>query len=217
MADFNNDNTKIEAALHGLAEQAAGKADAAALTAAVNRVSALENGKADKTALSAEQSAREGADSAERTARQNADNAEKAAREAADAALDKRAGMQLIKTFSLSEENRYFLFTMDNVDWSAWSTVHLVMKPVLDSGVKYNCDGGSPSMNLGGYRSGHFHIVLYPTFDPQIAVIGHYWPKFNGDGYLCGPTLFQNFPGISFSADGGNFQAGTTVTVWGAK
>ena len=76
MADFNNDNTKIETALHGLAEQAAGKADAAALAAAVSRVTALEDGKADKTALSAEQ-----------TARQNADNAEKAAREAAVAAL----------------------------------------------------------------------------------------------------------------------------------
>lgn len=74
MADFNSDNQKTDAALHGLAEQAAGKADAAALAAAVSRVTALEDGKADKTALSAEQ-----------TARQNADNAEKAAREAADA------------------------------------------------------------------------------------------------------------------------------------
>ena len=76
MADFNSDNQKTDAALHGLAEQAAGKADAAALTAAVNRVSALENGKADQSTLAAEQAAR-----------QNADNAEKAAREAAVAAL----------------------------------------------------------------------------------------------------------------------------------
>ena len=93
MEDFNGDNAKIDAALAGLAGQVASKASSSTvsslstkvntkaaqsdLTAAVNRITALESGKAEKTALAAEQ-----------TARENADNAEKAAREAADAALE---------------------------------------------------------------------------------------------------------------------------------
>lgn len=70
MADFNSDNQKTDAALHGLAEQLSGKAPKPALTAAVNRVTALENGKADKTALEAEAAARQSADSAEQAARE---------------------------------------------------------------------------------------------------------------------------------------------------
>ena len=50
MADFNSDNQKVEAALHGLAEQTAGKADAST----VNDLTAQVSKKAEKTALAAD-------------------------------------------------------------------------------------------------------------------------------------------------------------------
>lgn len=80
MEDFNGDNSKVDAALKTLANQVASKANSSTvsslttkvntkaaqsdLTAAVNRISALESGKADMTALTAEQTAREAADTA---------------------------------------------------------------------------------------------------------------------------------------------------------
>ena len=50
MEDFNHDNQKVEAALHGLAEQTAGKADAST----VNSLTAQVSKKAEKTALAAD-------------------------------------------------------------------------------------------------------------------------------------------------------------------
>lgn len=72
MADFNNDNKTIDAALHTLAGQVAGKADSAAVT----NLTAVVNAKAEQNALAAEE-----------TARINGDDTEKAAREAADTAI----------------------------------------------------------------------------------------------------------------------------------
>jgi len=70
MADFNSDNQKIEAALHGLAGQVAEKAD----TSMVNSLTAQVGKKAELTALAAEETARKNAVRAEEAARINADS-----------------------------------------------------------------------------------------------------------------------------------------------
>ena len=51
--DFNADNAKIDAALKALSNQVGSKANRSDLTAAVGRVSVVENGKADQSALEA--------------------------------------------------------------------------------------------------------------------------------------------------------------------
>ena len=134
MEDFNGDNSKVDAALKTLAGQVASKASSSTvsslstkvntkaaqsdLTAAVNRVTALESGKAEKTALAAEQ-----------TARENADSTEKAAREAADTALENtlRGENCWIKLgeVTLTQDQAQMNFDLSGLDMTKYRTLEL--------------------------------------------------------------------------------------------
>ena len=122
MEDFNGDNSKVDAALKTLAGQVAGKANSATvsslstkvntkaaqsdLTAAVNRVTALESGKADKTAL----------------------ESEIAAREAAVSALEAKAGTQFIRTVTMAEEKTRISVALGDINWADWREVHFIFQ-----------------------------------------------------------------------------------------
>ena len=206
MADFNSDNQKTDAALHGLAEQAAGKADAAALTAAVNRVSALENGKADQSTLAAEQAAR-----------QNADNAEKAAREAADAALDKRAGAQFIRTETMTEASKYFSVPLNDINWSEWRELHFIFQAASES---VDCDvsfNGHSGMSIDGPLGQRWHVIACPCFTPEQPISGFVFPFARTFGTFCSKYSFQDVKYLGVSTSESTLQPGTSVTVWGVK
>ena len=246
MADFNSDNQKTDAALHGLAEQAAGKADAAALTAAVNRVSALENGKADQSALAAavnrvsalengkaDQSALAAAVNrvsalengkaeqsflaAEQTARQNADSAEKAAREAADAALAKRAGAQLIRTETLTELSSYLTVPLDDIDWAEWRELHFIFQTASESVECYISFNGHSNMKIDGPLGQHWHVIACPCFTPDQPISGFVFPFAASFGTFKSDSPFREVTLLSINTRAGAFQPGTSATVWGVK
>ncbi|MBP3509465.1 hypothetical protein [Oscillibacter sp.] len=235
MEDFNGDNSKVDAALKTLAGQVAGKASSSTvsslsaavnakaaqsdLTAAVNRITALESGKADKTALTAEQ-----------TARENADNAEKAAREAADTALGARvdalvpkAGVQLLKTVGLEESISEFTVPLDDIDWSQWKAVHVLfdITSTYSSQAEVLINSNTIAYVYGNNltdRSQHSnfgHLIFYPMFDSRMKVelISLQEGKVTATGYQ-----YQNFTQfrVKFGSSEKAFP-GTEITVWGEK
>ena len=237
MEDFNGDNEKIDAALAGLAGQVASKADSSTvsslttkvnakaaqsdLTAAVSRITALESGKAEKTALAAEQ-----------TARENADNAEKAAREAADAALGVRiddltpkAGAQFIRTVTLEESGSFVYLNLGEIDWDQWKAVHLSLDVYTANGngatVVFGTDNaGSVSSNStppDNSESRYLnHVLLYPLFDKRRyvcpIVMGYSGTAFN----RCF-TRFSDLTSISLRGMSTEVLAGTKCDIWGEK
>ena len=217
MADFNNDNTKIETALHGLAEQAAGKADAAALAAAVSRVTALEDGKADKTALSAEQ-----------TARQNADNAEKAAREAADSAqLEtlraenlwvklgevtlKQAGSQMSITAANAERYaRFFCQYTLHGPKVVYFSLGAVFSADLFELEAYNSTLSIGTMDIICCGSAMLLRTQTSTNDGQYTW-GHSDSSLRANSALSGSTIFKVYTGDE------NFASGAHMVLYGLK
>ncbi len=202
MADFNNDNTKIETALHGLAEETAGKAD----SGTVNALAAEVAQKAEQSALAAEQSAR-----------RNADSAEKAAREAADAALDKRAGAQLIRVVTMTEASDDFVVSLEDINWGDWREVHLVFQ-TEDTSVQCSMEfNGSSTMHVESYLGPRWHIITCPCFTPALPLGGFILPFNRGYGTFCSGSPFQKVTSLSISTYEGSFLPGTTVTIWGVK
>lgn len=213
MADFNNDNTKIDAALHGLAEETAGKAD----SGTVNTLSAAVSQKAEQSALAAEQTARQNADSAEQAARIAADSVEKAAREAADAALDKRAGAQFIRTETMTEASDDFVVSLKDINWGDWREVHLVFQ-TEDTSVQCSMEfNGSSTMHVESYLGPRWHIITCPCFAPTLPLGGFILPFNRGYGTFCSGSPFQKVTSLSISTYEGSFLPGTTLTIWGVK
>ena len=213
MADFNNDNTKIETALHGLAEETAGKAD----SGTVNALAAEVAQKAEQSALAAEQAARENADNAEQAARIAADSAEKAAREAADAALDKRAGAQLIHMKTLTESNAYFILSLQDISWADWREVHLLFQPGAYTGTCNLQFNGFSAATLGNTASGPWHIILYPCFTPALTAAGFAHPCTRESAAFSFGLTYESLEFLQISANTGVFQPDASVTIWGVK
>ncbi len=202
MADFNHDNETIDTALHGLAGQVAEKADASA----VNSLTAQVSQKAEQTALAAEEAARI-----------NGDKAEKAAREAAVAALDKRAGAQVIRVETLTENREYFSLSLRDISWADWREVHLLFQPEVYSGACNLQFNGASSTTLGNSRGSRWHVILYPCFTPNLSTGGFFHPSTGESPAFSFGIPFQNLEYLQIRAEAGTFSAGTAVTIWGVK
>lgn len=202
MADFNHDNQTIDAALHGLAGQAAEKADASAVSSLAAQVSQ----KAEQTALAAEEAARI-----------NGDKAEKAAREAAVAALDKRAGAQLIRVETLTENNAYFHLSLRDINWADWREVHLLFQPESYSGTCNLQFNGASSTTLGNSLGSRWHVILYPCFTPKLSTGGFFHPSTKETPAFSFGLPFQDLDHLQIGANAGVFSAGAAVTIWGVK
>ena len=190
--DFNEDNAKVDAALGTLAEQAAGKAE----QAVVDSLSQSVAQKADQSALSAEISART----------------------AGDTALQKKAGLQLIRRVTISQQQEWINLDLSDIDWSQWATVRIVMKPVLNSG-----DGYRTTLCANTYTdfsiqiADHFHMILYPTFDPDMKIIGHFWPPFKESSEISLTGTFCTIQYIQFGISNSGLLPGTIMEIWGSK
>lgn len=179
MEDFNSDNAKVDTALAGLAGQVASKASSSTvsslstkvntkaaqsdLTAAVNRVTALESGKADKTTLTAEQTARE----------------------AADTALAAKAGAQFIRTVTMTQAANYFSIPLGDINWGDWREMHFVFQGAPSSGrcsVSFN---GSSALFVDSYVAPCWHLVIFPCFTPALPVGGFITPFSRAYGTFC--------------------------------
>ncbi|WP_298019378.1 hypothetical protein [uncultured Dysosmobacter sp.] len=202
MADFNHDNQTIDAALHGLAGQVAEKADASA----VNSLTAQVSQKAEQTALAAEEAARI-----------NGDKAEKAAREAAVAALDKRAGAQLIRVETMDQAATSFPVPLNDINWADWREVHFIFQtedPSVQCSISFN---GSSSMYIDSYIGPCWHVIACPCFTPSQPIGGFIHPFNRTYGTFCSKDSFQKVKSLSISTYEGTFQPGTSVTIWGVK
>lgn len=190
--DFNEDNAKVDAALGTLAKQTEGKAE----QTVVDSLSQSVAQKADQSALSAEISART----------------------AGDAALQKKAGLQLIHRVTLSKSEEHARLTLSDIDWSQWATVRIIFKPKLESGDSYQVTlYTDTTLGLVFQMTGHFQLLFYPTFDADMSVCGVHWPVYQGGQTISVESVFRTMNYIEFSASQNTLLQGTVMEAWGSK
>lgn len=192
MVDFNNDNKKIDTALHGLAEQTAGKAAAST----VNSLAAAVNTKAEQSALAAET----------------------AAREAAVAALTPKAGLQLIQTQTLDTSTDTFTFSFSDVDWTEWAVLYLCLVPVLSGGNPYVYIHLNGSSNSSGSSNCGCVLALFPMFSSQMTASGIFFGSAGITNPGGGALRFQGLHSVQYTCSSNcTMEAGTTIQLWGSR
>lgn len=190
--EFNEDNQKVDTVLGTLAEQVGTKAE----QALVDVLSLTVAQKADQNALSAEISARA----------------------AGDAALQKKAGMQLIRRVTVSQSQERARLDLSDIDWSEWATVHILFKPILDNNDAYHITIGTDnSRTLSSQITSHSLLLLHPTFDAEMNVCGLYWPLTQGTQTISMDSAFRSLQYVEFSAMQNAILSGTVMEVWGSK
>ena len=208
--EFNQDNAKMDAALKSLSDQVIQKADQSALNTVISAV----NQKADaSTANALSQAVASKAD-------QSALAAEITARTQADAALEEKAGTKLIRRDVLEDDTEWARFYFSDIDWDQWAVIHIMFRPVRESGNYYNIylyftDGTSASMGFD--KTGEFTLRLYPVFRGDSNAIGHFWPPNHDSGQAQINKPYNMLSRLEFGASKTTFQAGTTLEIWGCK
>jgi len=154
--------------------------------------------------------------------------AETAARESAVSAVSGRAGLQLIREGSITEDANTINLQLTDIDWSQWRAVHLYVEPYTSTTSKtFSATWGSNSSysfgSMSGNRAGEapenlLHIILFPLYQSQ--------------RYICAISMGVSSPGfVEFSSRFGAdkyirlsytdttylFQAGTIYKIWGEK
>ena len=207
--EFNQDNAKVDAALKSLSDQVVQKAN----QSAVNTLITAVNQKADASTVS----------SLSQTVAAKADQsvlaAETAARTQADAALEEKAGTKLIRRDVLEGDTEWARFYFFDIDWDQWATIHMIFRPVRESGDYYHIylyftDGTSASMGFD--KTGEFIFRLYPIFSGDSNAICQFWSSDDsGSAQINKP--YDMLSRLEFGASKTTFQGGTVLEIWGSK
>ena len=231
MADFNSDNQKTDAALHGLAEETAGKAD----SGTVNTLAAEVAQKAEQSALAAEQAARENADNAEKAAREAADTALGAAHSADVSALRSENCWVKLKAVTTGAVNSVSISVAD-VDWSQYRKVEIELSiqtnqgQTLEMQINNRSDSIYHQSGYSGNRSyltvcrgtgkAYSQITLVPI-KPSNVLYGS--DQYNSGSITRESFYVQDFTlnqltSIQFFLDSNDtFVAGSEIAIYGLK
>lgn len=231
MEDFNGDNSKVDAALKTLANQVASKANSSTvsslttkvntkaaqsdLTAAVNRISALESGKADKTALTAEQTAREAADTALRNENCWVKLSDKTLSAAASsytwAIKNPENYAELRCVFELACTGEVHFNVQNGASLAALSGDSPVTSHLMLGGNNANGAGGFIRLSPAG---GSGNVLIYY----EIAHLSDNSRLFFPTGRLAGVSqLYKNLSTVKIFSENGTFLAGSRFILYGLK
>ncbi len=222
MEDFNSDNEKTDAALKTLANQVASKANSSTVSSLTTKV----NAKADQSALTAEQ-----------TARQNADNAEKAAREAAVAALRSENCWVKLSDKTLGAAASSYSWAITNP--GNYAELRCVFELACTGEVHFNVQNGASLAALSGDSPVTSHLMLggnnangaggFIRLSPaggsgnvliyyEIAHLSDNSRLFFPTGRLAGVSqLYKNLSTVKIFSEDGTILAGSRFLLYGLK
>ena len=222
MEDFNGDNSKVDAALKTLAGQVASKANSSTVSSLTTKV----NAKADQSALTAEQ-----------TARQNADNAEKAAREAADTALRNENCWVKLSDKTLGAAASSYSWAITNP--GNYAELRCVFELACTGEVHFNVQNGASLAALSGDSPVTSHLMLggnnangaggFIRLSPaggsgnvliyyEIAHLSDNSRLFFPTGRLAGVSqLYKNLSTVKIFSEDGTILAGSRFMLYGLK
>ena len=222
MEDFNGDNSKVDAALKTLANQVASKANSSTVSSLTTKV----NAKADQSALTAEQ-----------TARQNADNAEKAAREAAVAALRSENCWVKLSDKTLGAAASSYSWAITNP--GNYAELRCVFELACTGEVHFNVQNGASLAALSGDSPVTSHLMLggnnangaggFIRLSPaggsgnvliyyEIAHLSDNSRLFFPTGRLAGVSqLYKNLSTVKIFSEDGTILAGSRFMLYGLK
>lgn len=222
MEDFNGDNSKVDAALKTLAGQVASKANSSTVSSLTTKV----NAKADQSALTAEQ-----------TARQNADNAEKAAREAAVAALRSENCWVKLSDKTLGAAASSYSWAITNP--GNYAELRCVFELACTGEVHFNVQNGASLAALSGDSPVTSHLMLggnnangaggFIRLSPaggsgnvliyyEIAHLSDNSRLFFPTGRLAGVSqIYKNLSTVKIFSENGTFLAGSRFILYGLK
>ena len=206
--EFNEDNSKIDAALNSLAGQVAEKAAQSAVTALTQTVS----GKADQSALnSLTQTVNGKANQADLTA-------EISARTEADEALAAKAGTKLLSRVTLSAAADSFILDLSDVDWDQWATVTIRVNPIQPAGGTFNVRINDEGEHFNWESvEAPFLAVLFPYYNGNQPIMALLHPAFYEGTIHVFEAVYDSLNYVTVSASDGALQAGTVAEAWGNK
>ena len=132
--------------------------------------------------------------------------------------LEEKAGYQLIATETLTATAPgNAVFSLSDVDWSQWGTVHLLLTPSFVSHtyprVYFN---NSLSCQLSGGLDSWLHIILYPIFSPSLSISGLVIDK-QEINHIFFTTAFSAIENITIRSDSAVLGSGSKLEVWGLR
>ena len=196
--DFNADNAKVDAALKSLSDQVVQKANQSALNTVISAV----NQKADASTVSA----------LSQTVAQKADQSQ------VDS-LAAKAGTQLIRRITFSEDKDRCYVDLSDIDWSQWATVTIRALPVLtaNDGFRIYFHIDNRSDQITDYIVPQTVLRLFPLFNGDARIMGLYFPgNYDGIGLEI-EFSYSQLDMIELLAEDYNFNAGSVFEVWGTK
>ena len=196
--EFNQDNAKMDAALKALSDQVVQKANQSALNTVISAV----NQKADASTVSA----------LSQTVAQKADQSQ------VDS-LAAKAGTQLIRRITFSEDKDRCYVDLSDIDWSQWATVTIRALPVLtaNDGFRIYFHIDNRSDQITDYIVPQTVLRLFPLFNGDARIMGLYFPgNYDGIG-LEMEFSYSQLDMIELLAEDYNFNAGSVFEVWGTK
>ena len=196
--EFNQDNAKMDAALKALSDQVVQKANQSALNTVISAV----NQKADASTVSA----------LSQTVAQKADQSQ------VDS-LAAKAGTQLIRRITFSEDKDRCYVDLSDIDWSQWATVTIRALPVLtaNDGFRIYFHIDNRSDQITDYIVPQTVLRLFPLFNGDARIMGLYFPgNYDGIG-LEMEFSYSQLDMIELLAEVYNFNAGSVFEVWGTK
>ena len=132
--------------------------------------------------------------------------------------LEDKAGYQLITTQSLtSTAQGNAVFSLTDVDWSQWGTVHLLLTPafVAQSYPRVYINN-SLSCQLSEGLNSWLHVILYPVFTPTLFISGLAVDK-QKINLIHFTTAFSAISNITVRSDSPVLGSGSKLEVWGLK
>ena len=196
--EFNGDNAKVDAALKSMSDQVLQKANQSALNTLISSV----NQKADVSTVSA----------LSQTVAQKADQSQ------VDS-LAAKAGTQLIRRITFSEDKDRCYVDLSDIDWSQWATVTIRALPVLtaNDGFRIYFHIDNRSDQITDYIVPQTVLRLFPLFNGDARIMGLYFPgNYDGIG-LEMEFSYSQLDMIELLAEDYNFNAGSVFEDWGTK
>ena len=209
--DFNADNAKLDTALKSLSDQVIQKAN----QSAVNNLILAVNQKADASTVSAlSQDVAAKADSSTVTALAQT-VAQKADQSQVDS-LAAKAGTQLIRRITFSEDKDRCYVDLSAIDWSQWATVTIRALPVLtaNDGFRIYFHIDNRSDQITDYIVPQTVLRLFPLFNGDTRVMGLYFPgNYDGIG-LDFEFSYSQLEMIELLSEDNLFKVGSVFEVW---
>lgn len=135
-------------------------------------------------------------------------------------------GQHLIKEMTIPSTCKSFDIPMNDIDWSQWKHVHVVVEAITESAcnVYLAVNGGSVEFGGGGGNEDStpqssrkvLHLMLFPYHDPRLYAIAM---NLNGGNFFSSGIQYPGLSSLRLACSNSTYNlcAGTMIQISGEK